>query len=299
MKLWLSLPQAVHLSLLCVVALHIVGCCMVPRTPPRTSLESPETFLVQGRPALGAVILVHGLNQRPSSLNPLARELQSMGFSAYRLTLRGHERESQGSFSESLWEDDVASAYTSVRERHPSAPIYLLGYSLGGLLVTRALDTHPELHPSGVVLMAPALSLRLLPQTGYLLTLLPPLSWTVPNIAPALYRRFANTPLFWYRNTFALYQATRELKNPGRLGAIPTTIIANPRDELVSLSGLRGWLDDNQLLDRWRIEIVRPSTPNPAIPGHVIIDERSLGSREWTRMLGIIHDSIETPVRRL
>jgi alpha-beta hydrolase superfamily lysophospholipase len=278
--------QSWHLTrLLLVLALHIAGCCTPSRTTPQATSEPVETFLVDSRAARGAIVLVHGLNQRPSSLDPLAHELRRMGYHVYRPTLRGHASEGVLVFPDSYWEADVVNAYTTVRKQHPLVPTYLIGYSLGGLLITKILDTHPEIQPAGAMLIAPALSLRILPQTGYLLTILPPVSWAVPNVAPDLYRRFARTPLFWYRNIFTLYSATRSLTNAERLRDIPTTIFANPHDELVSLCGLQEWLDDNQLAPQWNIETIRPAPAEPNIPSHVLIDERSLGSAEWQRML--------------
>jgi len=211
-----------------------------------------------------------------------------MGYHTYRLTLGGHEHQGTDLFTETLWEEQLASAYAFVRAKTNSAPIFFLGYSLGGLLVTRVLDTHPEINPAGVVLMAPALSLRLLPQSGYLLTFLPAINISTPNLAPPHYRRFPFTPLFWYRNTLNLYQSTRTLKSRMRLAKVPTLILANPRDELVSLSGIEGWLKDNQLSSSWQIRAIRPAPAAPNIPGHVMIDERSLGSAEWQRTLSFI-----------
>lgn len=286
------MPLFAPIIIALLLPLGIVSCCSHPRVTPPTDTEPPRIISTEPPSPKGTIILVHGLNQRPSTLDSLAEALFSQGHSVYRLALTGHEREGDELFSESAWERDIIDAYTRVHTRHPATPITLLGYSLGGLLITRVLDTHPEIRPARVVLLAPALSLRPLPQAGYALFLLPPLSWSVPNIAPPRYRRFAYTPLFWYRNTFKLYAATRELENSARLRQIPTLVIANPRDELVSLSGIQGWLESNQLAESWKVELVRPATHNPSIPDHVIIDEPSLGAAEWERMLAKVGNEL-------
>jgi alpha-beta hydrolase superfamily lysophospholipase len=91
-----------------------------------------------------------------------------------------------------------------MKQRFKDLPVVVVGYSLGGLVATYSLDRNPEFRPDKMVLIAPALSLRLLPQLGYLLNIFPPLSMAIPNLAPPHYRRFAYTPLFWYRNTLDL-----------------------------------------------------------------------------------------------
>jgi esterase/lipase len=284
--------QAVLRVLVLIQSLALVwsisGCCVHPRFAHHQENEPSELRLTTARPVRGVVLVVHGLNQRPSSLEPLASEFRAMGYHSYRLTLAGHEHEGVQVFDQSLWEQQLVGAYQSLREQARALPVYVLGYSLGGLLVTRVLDSNPEIQPTGVILLAPALSLRLLPQSAYLLTILPPVSLSVPNVAPPLYRRFASTPLFWYRNTINLYEETRILSQSSRLSTIPTLIIANPRDELVSFTGLESWLKDNQLSDHWSLEAIRPAGIDPHIPGHVIIDSRSLGKTEWERLLRII-----------
>lgn len=286
------MPKVVSFMFFTCLLIGGLGCCIASRYSRDPTNESSQLFTTQTPAARGVIILVHGLNQRPSSLNPLAQELQSLGYHCYRVTLRGHEQPEEPIFPHSDWSSDVIEAYKKTQQRHPNLPISLIGYSLGGLLITHVLDTHPEIRPEAVVLLAPALSLRLLPQTGYLLTLLPPLSWTMPNMAPPYYRRFRQTPLFWYRNTFTLYSETRKLRSYTRLQTIPTTILANPRDELVSLSGLQTWIDDNRLSAHWKIEPIKPEITDPSIPGHVIIDQRSLGYPEWKRMLSILRGTL-------
>ena len=172
--------------------------------------------------------------------------------------------------------------------RFKNLPIVIVGYSLGGLVATYSLDRHPDFTPNKMVLIAPALSLRLLPQIGYLLNILPPLSVGIPNLAPPHYRRFAYTPLFWYRNTLELYSNTRTANDSEALRRVPTTIIANPRDELVSFCGLNEWIADMGIGNSWRIEKIEPDRVDHSIPQHVLIDQSSLGAHGWTRFIGIL-----------
>jgi hypothetical protein len=58
-------------------------------------------------------------------------------------------------------------------------------------------------------------------------------------------------------------------------------IIANPRDELVSLSGLSEWIEENGLAPAWKVQATRPVRRDPFMPEHLMVDEGSFGKREW------------------
>jgi hypothetical protein len=132
-----------------------------------------------------------------------------------------------------------------------------------------------------MVLLAPALALRLLPRSAYLLTWVWPLKLAVRNLAPEGYRRLNYTPLFWYRNTIELYDETRELAHADRLQRIPTLILLSRDDELISRTILSEWLEHNHLGNAWRVEQVRPEPKTGNLYQHLIIDENSLGETPW------------------
>jgi esterase/lipase len=278
------------LYLLCLLTLWMSSCCFITRDESRYALEPELSQLVRTSAPTrrGIFIVIHGLNQRPSSMEPLCDYLRSQGFDTYRLALNGHDSLPLRSFPGDTWANDIHAAYDLVHRQYPQVPVHILAFSLGGLATTRALDVSTDLRPKSMVFIAPPLSLRTPAQSSYLLRLLPPLTITVPNIAPPYYRRFARTPLFWYRNTSNLYSDTRSLQSPSRLKSIPTLIIANPRDELVSLSGLRDWIHENNLEPAWRIEAVRPVRRDPFVPEHLLVDQNSFGTHEWQRFKSLV-----------
>lgn len=142
-------------------ALLISG-CVRPSTPsPPDSRENPRwSFSTEAHPK-GVFLVVHGLNLKPSALDPLCGFLASQGFHSYRITLRGHNEPQGESFEVAEWQRDVTAATATIRSRFPQLPLYALGYSIGGLLLTNAFDTNTSLPPPrGMVLLAPAISLR-------------------------------------------------------------------------------------------------------------------------------------------
>ena len=84
--------------------------------------------------------MVHGLNMRPSAMDPFCELLAESGLHSYRITLTGHNEPNKEVFDETVWVDDVARAYKEVRAEFPELPTYVVGYSLGGLLATHVID---------------------------------------------------------------------------------------------------------------------------------------------------------------
>lgn len=289
-------PMQRYYFALAIAIAGTVSACSVCRFQPAPVLqEQSEIALTTAAEPRGAFIVIHGLNQRPTSMNPLSEYLRTLGFHTYRITLRGHDELSESAFTSEEWERDVLNGYATLRSRFPDLPINVVGYSLGGLLATKTLDTYPDFSPNRMVLFAPGLSFRPLVQSGYLLQILPPLTIGLPNLSPTDYKRFQNTPLFWYQNIFTLYTGTRDVTHPRRLRDTPTIVFLNPTDELVSLSGTENWIGDNQLAQSWTVIPVHRTPLQPFMAEHIVIDERSLGFTEWERVKGIIREFVMPP----
>ncbi len=107
------------------------------------------------------VVLVHGFAEHSSRHASTSLHMARRGYAIQTLDLRGHGR-SEGkrcfvlAFDEYL--DDTRLLLLSARERWPGRPIFLLGHSLGGLIVSLfCIDRPTEL--SGLILSAPAVKL--------------------------------------------------------------------------------------------------------------------------------------------
>lgn len=218
-------------------------------------------------------------------MDALSAYFASQGFLVHRLTLPGHNEPTTETFEPSVWTSHVERAYTSARKDYGTLPTYVVGYSLGGLLATNLANSLPSSEkPAALILFAPALSLRTLPALASALHLPPALSWRTPNLAPRAYRRYPTTPTFWYANTLELHRDLQTLSDSSHVRDIPTLVLLNPRDELVSSSGIESWIDENGLRKSWRVVSVYPDSHASDVAEHLIIDEQSLGSSEWARV---------------
>jgi acylglycerol lipase len=105
------------------------------------------------------LIVVHGLRDHSTRYGELAEHLVGQGFAVHAFDLRGHGH-SEGvrvhidSFEEYL--TDLGLFLERVRQREPGRPVFLLGHSMGGAIVTLfTVEKKPGIQ--GVVLSAPAL----------------------------------------------------------------------------------------------------------------------------------------------
>ena len=114
-----------------------------------------------GSSGKAVVLLVHGYAEHSGRYQHVATRLAAAGYEVWSFDLRGHGR-SPGrrcyisSFDEYL--HDLQVFLDLVRKNTPGKPLFLLGHSMGGAIVTLyVLAKQPEVR--GIVLSAPALKL--------------------------------------------------------------------------------------------------------------------------------------------
>lgn len=104
------------------------------------------------------VVLSHGFTGTPASMRPWAQHLADAGFSVRLPLLPGHG----GTWQQTnrtrwpQWYAEVEAAYTELRQRCDT--VFAMGLSMGGTLVTRLAEQHPDV--AGLVLVNPAYGTR-------------------------------------------------------------------------------------------------------------------------------------------
>ncbi len=113
------------------------------------------------------VICVHGLSGAASDFWPVGESFPARGFAVYAMQLRGQGNDpdlrKRGDIrSSSQWRRDLLDFTAVVSRRHPGAPVYWFGESLGALIVIDSLASLPpgQKLVAGMILTTPVVELR-------------------------------------------------------------------------------------------------------------------------------------------
>ncbi len=233
--------------------------------------------------ARGFVLVVHGLNLRPSRMIPLAETICNprTGLACRMVVLPGHSEVGDSGMSRVTTDSWKTAMITEIgdfmRRKRASKPAYFLGFSLGALVGPWAIQQLEEQPFSKLVLLAPPLETKFYARAALLIP--GPSTMMIPSKNHPDYRVNDGTSLGAYRALFAIQDESRAGVQQ-RLN-IETLALVNPRDELVSSSGLRkrvaasGW-------SKWRVETIPALRPRlDPVYQHLFIDEASMGTEGW------------------
>jgi alpha-beta hydrolase superfamily lysophospholipase len=246
----------------------------------------------------GVALVIHGLNGRPDKMKSIIAELTACGIDCLNLSLRGHgenyfplqgtdsveaRMEAFKSVSYPLWKAEVDQAYKHAKKSSNlyDIPLYLVGFSMGGLLGVDLFTSKPDVMFDKMVLFAPALKMH---KRNYLLRLLSPFpKLVVPGMAHRSYLANKGTPMAAYD---ALFEASTHFeKNLDPKINVPTVVFIDKQDELITSSGLQKMIQ-RQNLDQWKLHVVKKDQAVTEIKmHHLIIDEASVGNEMWQEIV--------------
>ncbi len=132
--------------------------------------------------ARACLAIVHGIGEHSSRYRNVVEYVVPRGYAVYSFDLRGHGKSEGKRGYVNSWEEyrrDVKTFLEKVRKEQSCRRLFLMGHSLGGLIVLNYLLHYPE-KLDGVVASAPALA-----QTGTS-PLLMTLARILSSIAPTL-----------------------------------------------------------------------------------------------------------------
>ena len=241
----------------------------------------------------GVFILVHGLNNSPEAMRPLATFLNQTGFATVIVALTGHRGEAREVIpSRRRWVEDLECAVEAVQRRWPGKRMSALGFSLGGAVILNGLSEFGRPLFERVVLVAPAIGLK-----GYT-ALLRPLTWLdwtglgLPSFIPPPYRAEATTPLTAYAALFDTVDTLLVRPTGEALRLTPTLVLLNDGDEFISVSRTRRFIQAGELA-AWQLEVLPPL--NGSTPTHLMLDPATFGAANWERASRAIRDFISPP----
>ncbi|NJM98373.1 MAG: alpha/beta hydrolase [Phormidesmis sp. RL_2_1] len=136
------------------------------------SAESPIAEDLKGQaPIKGVLAIVHGLGEHSGRYCAVVRAMTAAGYAVFAFDNQGHGKSEGQRGHIDRWKDyrDNAKAFLQlVRQQEPTAPLFLMGHSLGGLIVLDYVlrsDQSPQfkaLNIAGLVVSAPPIQ----PTTG-------------------------------------------------------------------------------------------------------------------------------------
>ena len=140
-----------------------------------------QAWLPDGK-TKACLAIVHGIGEHSSRYRNVVEHLVPLGYAVYSFDLRGHGKSPGKRGFINSWEEyrrDVNTFLDKVRKEQTCRKLFLIGHSLGGLIVLNHLLHYPQ-QLDGVIASAPALA-----QTGTS-PLLILLAHILSSIAPGL-----------------------------------------------------------------------------------------------------------------
>lgn len=251
----------------------------------------------------GVALVIHGLNLQPDKMESIIALLTHSCIDVLNLSLRGHGKnyiqranidghkarmETFKTVSYKLWIKETYRAYglAGNRSHEKQVPLFLIGFSLGGLMGATLFASYPDVYFDRMVLLTPALYIHKIYYLAKILSPFPRL--VIPSFLIKSYCSNRGTPVAGYN---ALFEAIEHFKkNMAAKLNVPTLIFIDSQDELVSYRRLKRIIKNGKL-HRWRLHPVKKHTTGAKEKmHHLIIDESSLGKDAWNEMSGrIIH----------
>jgi acylglycerol lipase len=224
-------------------------------------------------PPRAAIVAVHGLNDYSGAFESTGEFLAARGFAVYAFDQRGFGRTPQTG----IWAggdrmaDDVWQIARLLRLRHPGVPLHGLGESMGGAVLLRTLQRHPQGWIDAAVLTAPAiwsraemrryqrLPLHALAHSWRGLKLSGRITRRKPSDDPATLRRLREDPFVLHKTRVDVLWGLADLMDavtgdsvkPG----IPTLVLYGAQDAIVPPQPMCTWLKTVRAADGWQVAL--------------------------------------------
>lgn len=224
-----------------------------------------------GAPPRAILVIIHGFGEHGGRYMNVVNHLVPKGYAVYALDHRGHGRSPGKRGHINGWNEfreDVQAFLGMIQESEAGCPLFLMGHSLGGLLVLEYTLHHPE-GLAGVVASGPALA-----QTGVspaLIFLSRILSRLLPSFGidtgldaagvsrdPAVVKAYRDDPLVHSMATARLgteMAAAQEWTLSHAAGwKLPLLILHGTADQLVPIGPSRAFFEQVPIADKRMVE---------------------------------------------
>jgi len=260
--------------------------------------EAPRYWETTVSDPRGIVIVVHGLNVKPSKMGEpsadgtLVKLLLDSGFNVYRVTLKGHggSLEDMRSVTRSDWINGAYSQYchAKIHADEKRLPLYLLGFSLGVLVfeVLMNEETTIPVQFEKAVLFSPAIAIKPSAKTVLLLRTFAGDRSIIKSVSPIEYRAQTGASIAAYKTVFNLEESLCACSF--RNNNVNTIIFIDKKDEMISVKLLRERISQYKLTN-WRIhEVTSSGAVIRSKYHHLLIDKNCVSALIWEYISGTI-----------
>ncbi|HEX5050006.1 MAG TPA: alpha/beta hydrolase [Gammaproteobacteria bacterium] len=217
-----------------------------------------------------AVVALHGLSDHGTTYTRVAEHLADNGYAVYAYDQRGFGASGQrGTWvGGDVLARDVLQVARLVRARHPGVPLYVIGESMGGGVLLRALALEPSGWLDGAVLLAPAVWSRS-EMPWYQRFALGAMSNTfrgmkfsrprgrAPSDDPETLRSLRDDPLIIHKVRVDMLAGVSDLMDEvtvaPRSFAVPTLILYGARDQIIPATAFCSWAATLDASASWRL----------------------------------------------
>lgn len=240
-------------------------------------------FKPSAGPTEAVAIVAHGMNNKPEVMDDLVRTLTDRGVEVLRAGFSGHCGRRNEFFE--LTVDELKGnalqfhAEASRRATELGKPLHLVAYSFSATLYELL---RPQTPFERRIYLAPALATHWWYPIVRLLSFLPT-SLPIPSVVPEEYRANSGTGSASIRvlsKMLSEWESAPAAPSPG-----PTLILIHPDDELVSKTGIEAWISSRKLGSWSIVPVDNSGCSHPRPQAHRIIDEVSVGRRQWEIMV--------------
>lgn len=247
-----------------------------------TQLDGPrgkklfcQSWVPQHNPRAN-IIIAHGLAEHSGRYEHVANDLCDAGYAVYALDHLGHGRSEGERCVVKKFNDYVMPLrkfVLSIKKQSPNTPVFVLGHSMGGLIVgTYLLDFQADV--DGAILSAPAVMGRRQPSLGAIIKLLftaifSPTTGVLQLDAkgvsrvPAVVQAYIDDPLVYNGPIpaglmLAMSKAMKQLLQKAPSISLPLLILQGEQDALVHPDGAKRLYERAASVDK-QIELFEPS----------------------------------------
>jgi esterase/lipase len=253
--------------------------------------ELPQYWKTTVSNPRGVVIVVHGLNVKPSKMGTpltdgtLVKLLLDSGYHVYRAALKGHggPLTDMQNVTQADWTHDAYVQYCRAKTMAESGrlPLYLLGFSLGASVYEVLMNEETEIPVrfEKIILFSPALAIKSTAKTVLWLQPFTNDSSIIKSVSPEEYRAQTGASIAAYKAVFAMEKAlcAVSFKNCN----VNTIVFIDKNDELVSIKTLRERINLYNLTN-WRIcEVTNTGAAIRPQYHHLLIDSRCVSASTW------------------